>query len=354
MNVDKTPVSTSPDRTQGSPVSAAAGGFSGRAGRALLTGYILLYYGEIVFWATPQREGMDALSLVMTWIVYSLFAYVFLSVASWYRARSVWAVFLAGAVFGWFEEGIVLQTTYGSPATPFPISISFTALAWHALIGVLVGWYVVRKILCQNRPLRMAIVASMIGAVYGYWAVFWWSEPPEPMKTLLEMGRKDLVLRGFATYSFLTTGLLILCLWILNGLKSVPWQQSKTERWVLGLGTLAYFGSVTVPAAPKAIWVLPPLLGLTLLALWRNRRMEDRADALLAFTGRAGMGSYLALFCIPLVATSIYYLALVTGAQWRSNLVIFYVTSGVGGALWIASVCALLFGSPARNTPDKS
>src|SRR5690606_17482277 len=119
-------------------------------------------------------------------------AYYFLCVASFFRARSVWAVFLAGAVFGWFEEGIFLQTTYGQDGLELPVTIAWTALAWHALFDVLVGWYLVRRVLASDRPLRVAALASAIGLVYGLWAVFWWNEPPEPMERLLISDRKDL------------------------------------------------------------------------------------------------------------------------------------------------------------------
>ncbi|MBI2299310.1 MAG: hypothetical protein HYU66_10285, partial [Armatimonadetes bacterium] len=94
----------------------------------LCTGYVFVYYGEFVFWATPDREGMDAAGLIATWLLYSIMAYPFLCVVRSFKVRDPWAVFLAGAFYGWFEEGIIVQTTYGSPDTPFPMSISFTGL----------------------------------------------------------------------------------------------------------------------------------------------------------------------------------------------------------------------------------
>jgi len=80
----------------------------------LTTGYIIVYYGELVFRATPEREGMTVGSIIITWLAYSVMAYVF----------------LAGAFYGWCEEGIVVQTMYGTADGPFPLSISFTRLAW--------------------------------------------------------------------------------------------------------------------------------------------------------------------------------------------------------------------------------
>jgi len=66
----------------------------------LTTGYIIVYYGELVFWATPEREGMTVGNIVITWLAYSVMAYVFLCVVSVFKVRNVWAVFLAGAFYG--------------------------------------------------------------------------------------------------------------------------------------------------------------------------------------------------------------------------------------------------------------
>lgn len=113
------------------------GAFFQRMAIALCSGYIIVYFGEFVFWATPDREGMDLGGMLAVWGLYSVMAYPFLCVVSYFRVRDAWAMFLAGAFYGWFEEGVVVQTTYGTPDTPFPMSISFTALAWHAPIDII-------------------------------------------------------------------------------------------------------------------------------------------------------------------------------------------------------------------------
>jgi hypothetical protein len=287
---------------------------------------------------------MSVFELFLTWLVYSVFAYVFLCVVSFFRVRGLWAVFLAGACFGWFEEGIILQTTYGSPDTPFPMSISFTGLAWHALIGVLVGWYLTRIALTRNRPAQAALFFSAIGAFYGLWAIFWWTEPPEQMRLLLAAERKDLILLHFATYSVIATVALALSHWRFDHTCRRGFEPSRGEYWFLVLATLAYFCLVTVPAAPKALWVMPPLLGVTFWALSRNRRTENRPDAIVDLQAEAGVSkwSYLSMFCIPLVAITIYFFALATDAMLRTNMPIFYLSSALGLLLWLASVIMLL------------
>lgn len=312
--------------------------FLRRMALALCGGYLIVYYGEPVFWATPDPEGMNLGGIVATWFLYSLMAYPFLCVVSQFRVRGPWAVFLAGAFYGWFEEGVIVQTTYGSVDTPFPMSISFTALAWHAPIGVWIGWYLVRLVLAQNQPRKTSALAAGIGLFYGLWAIFWWNEAPPAMQALLDAGRKDLMLVHFALYPFGTTALLVLSHRLFTRLSAAGFRPSRTELWLVGAAGLLYFAFVTVPAAPKALWVLPPLLGLTFWGLQNNRRVERRPDAVMAFSEPVKLRNYLALFAIPLVACAVYFVALVSDLRWSTNLVFYHVATPLGALAWLFSV----------------
>jgi hypothetical protein len=306
----------------------------------LMSGYIIVYYGELVFWATPEREGMTVGGIAVTWLVYSLFAYVFLCVVSVFKVRNPWAIFLAGAFYGWFEEGIVVQTMYGTQDGPFPMSLAFTGLAWHALIGIFTGWYLVRKVLAENRVLKTIGLVSMIGLFYGLWAISWLKEPPPPMKLLLDAGQKNVLLSHFAIYTFSTTAFLVLIHWLYNRVMPFAFKPSKLELWILGTVTCLYFIFVTIPAAPKAIWVLPPLMAITFWALNKNRLNESQEDAIAAFQSEVQPLNYIALALIPLIATGVYFLALETGTALRTNQFVYYYFSAIGVLFWISSIFA--------------
>lgn len=312
--------------------------FFQRVAVALCSGYIIAYYAEFVFWATPDRDGLDAGGILAVWLMYSVFAYPFLCVASLFKVRAPWAVFLAGAFYGWFEEGIVVQTMYGTPSSPFPASISFTGLAWHALIGVGIGWYLLRRVLVQNNHRKTLALACAIGVFYGGWAIFWWNEPPPPMKALLDAGRKDVLFVHFAQFAFGTTVPLILAHWCYHRVGLTEFKPSKVELWVLGVLTVLYYALITVPAAPKALWVLPSLMGATFWALSKNRRGETRSDAIVAFPEKVNPLNYLLLFTIPLVATAIYFVALATDARLPTNILIYAIITPLGAVLWLLSV----------------
>lgn len=150
-----------------------------------------------------------------------------------------------------------MQTMYGSPDGPFPMSVPFTGLAWHALLGVFIGWYLVRKVLSQDRPLKTLCLASAIGLFYGAWAIWWWIEPPESMRFLLEARQVDILLVHFPIYSFLTAAVLVVAHWTFNRMLPFTFRPRKVELWILGVIALLYYAFITVPAAPRALWVLP-------------------------------------------------------------------------------------------------
>ncbi|MAT69917.1 MAG: hypothetical protein CMJ58_10390 [Planctomycetaceae bacterium] len=316
--------------------------FAKRIYAAGLTGYVFLYFGEILFWATPEREGMDVGGLALTWVVYSLFGYVFLCLISCFRARCFWAVYLTGALYGWFEEGIVLQTTYGTPDLPLPVTIPWTALAWHALIDVGAGWYGLRAALATGRASRVAAAAIAIGLFYGAWAIFWWTEPPAPMDELLQSGAKDVLLIRFLLFSCATTVVLAAALWLNNRLMPFDFRPGRWELATLAAATLVYFALVTVRVAPVALWLMPALLAATVAPLAMNRRREPRPTAFVALQADVPLSAYLPLLLIPLTASVVYFLALAAELRVHTNLTVLAASVLVSVVLWIVSGAVLI------------
>ena len=63
------------------------------------TGYIFVYFSEHLFWSRIHpgdsfKDWFDA------WMIYSLMAFVFLVLVTYFRVKNIWALFLAGAAFG--------------------------------------------------------------------------------------------------------------------------------------------------------------------------------------------------------------------------------------------------------------
>ncbi|MBI5353521.1 MAG: hypothetical protein HZB50_12845 [Chloroflexi bacterium] len=285
----------------------------------LSTGYIFVYFSEHLFWARVRPE--DTLGEWMgAWIAYSLMAFVFLHLVMHFKVANLWALFLAGAAFGWMAEGMVVQTTYEM----LPLSISFTGLAWHALITVWIGWYAIRQRLSTPASLRTLKLATAIGAGYGLWAITWWLEPDGGKSTLGE----------FSTFVLTTSVLVIIAYWLAN------WSASELftpNRWVTGIIYslfILYFVFIAVPATPAAIIILPVLLGLVYLGLRKNKQVEQGDSLLVTLTSRAHPLSYLSMLAMPVTAILVYTLALTLNLQWHTNWILYLITTPLGFILF--------------------
>jgi len=285
----------------------------------LSTGYIFVFFSEHIFWARIRPDDSFG-NWVSTWIAYSLMAFVFLHLVTHFKVANRWALFLTGATFGWLAEGIVVQTTYES----LPFSISFTGLAWHALITVWIGWYALRQRLSDPASLPTLKLAATIGAGYGLWAICWWLEPDGGVATLGE----------FSTFVLTTSILVIIAFWLAN------WSASEAfapNRWATGMIYslfILYFIFIAVPAVPVAILILPVLFALIYFGLRKNKQIEQHDSLLVTLTNRASPLNYLSLFAMPLTAIAVYAAALTLNLQWQSNWILYLITMPLGFILF--------------------
>lgn len=261
----------------------------------LANGYLLMYYSELMFWSRPRSE--DTLpNWLITWLVYSLLGVVMLGAVDHFRVRSIWALFLCGSLFGWLTEGVVVQTMY----EVFPLQISWTGLAWHALVSVLLGWYGLRRMLLDNRPWRTLLAACGLGLFWGVWSIFWWVEAPAQVASV----------QDFAIFVSISTLLLafsyVLCNW---ATRSTP---HGIPNWTVLL-SLAFLALIfilgVVPGLPWTVLVLPPLMAGLYFTLQHNQRCERGPTLLTAVSGPILPSQYLILLVTPLVAIAFYFAA---------------------------------------------
>lgn len=283
------------------------------------TGFIFFYFSELLFWARP-RPGDSPGGWLATWIAYSALAFFFLVIVNHFRVRSIWAVFLAGAAFGWLGEGLVVQTAYEQ----LPLSISFTGLAWHALITVWIGWYAVRKSLHSPDSLAVLKVCALIGLGYGLWAISWWGEPDGGVSTIQE----------FAAFSIIATILAIFAYRFSDWGSAEKFNPNHWSIMIMGGLALLYFLFVTIPAQPLAALILPVLLGLVYLGLRWNRQSEPEGSLLYPSDSNVPPWKYTSIMAIPVCAVAIYGLAMVLDLQWRTNMVLYLVTTPAGFILF--------------------
>ena len=298
----------------------------------LSTGYIFVYFSEHLFWARVRPD--DTLGgWLGTWVAYSLLAYLFLCVVSFFRVKNIWSLFLAGAMFGWLAEGVIVQTTYEL----LPLSISFTGLAWHALITVWIGWYALRKSLLASASFSTLNLSAIIGVCYGLWGIAWWLEPDGGVSSIIE----------FAGFSFVTTILVILAYKLADWSSNEPFIPNHwITIFVSGLFGL-YFLFVAVPTFPLALAILPILLGLVHWGLRRNRSMNVDSSMINTLTGYIPVWKYFSLLALPVTGAIVYALALSFHLQWRTNWVLYLITTPLGFILFGVSLYKSWRGKPA-------
>jgi hypothetical protein len=303
----------------------------------LSTGYILMFYSELLFWSRYKPEADSVGGYLMTWALYSVTSFAFITAVNLFKARSIWALFLCGALYGWLTEGVIVQTMYNYEA--FPFYISWTGLAWHALISVLVGFYCVRKVLLERRPFKIVCLAGAIGLFWGFWAVCWWVEEPGTSPGLL----------GFAVFAFSSSLPLIACYWICERLSDNSFSYRKWELYAVILLFVSYFLFLTLPAAPVAALVLPPLLLLLYLSLRKNRRVETRTNILESLVGSVRLRNYLYLWFAPLIAVLVYGILEVLGVKARTNIFVAIITTPTGAILFVLSMVMIFKTKPQNN-----
>jgi hypothetical protein len=306
----------------------------------LATGYILFFYSERMFWSffRPADKPFD---LVLTWIVYSLMAWVFLLLVRTLRIASFPALFLAGAVYGWLAEGIVVDTMYGSKDNPFPASISFTGLAWHALISVGVGWFWQGRLLSAGNLKHIALFSAAVGLGWGLWAGWWPAE----------LGRQNTSLPAFSAHTVAAFVPFFLA-WILLGCSRPEWfRPAKFELPILTAFVALFFLTVRIPATPRSALILPPLLLACAYCLRRNQKQEQRPDLVEAFLGKIPFQSCLPLLLMPATAIAVYSPVPIWGLTLPTNWVLYAVSMPLGFLVLLYSFWNLLRRRPRPRYP---
>ena len=302
--------------------------FLRRLGFVGLTALTLMIYSEHLFWARPGA-WVTIRELAPTFLAYAITTYVFLAAIAWFRVRSLPALFLAATIYGWFLEGVVVQTMYDD----FPLNLSFTGLAWHALISVLLGWVVVPACLSGGPIRRTVAVAAGIGAGYGLWSLWWWTiEPPAAPPP------------AFAAYSLGLTFALMISYGLAPRLGLKAFRPSRLEIGGLLALAAAWYAIVTLPTQPISMIVLPPLVGLVLIGLAANRRGERRPDQIQTMLARRPPGArdLIALLALPATAAGVYVLATWMKIEPPTGIVLYLITVPLGFSALVGALVKTL------------
>ena len=267
---------------------------------ALAVGAVSWAWSEVGFWA-HFRVDDNPVVWVLTWLLYSLVAYLVLRVLRWHPATGLAPLFVVGALYGWLVEGTVANTVY----LALPVSIVWTALAWHALLTVVVGWYAVPRAL-QRGGLRAVLWCAAVGFAWGCWGIGWWGAPPDKEQVAATSHPVS-----YAVFVTLVTAVAALGYGLQHACH--PGDADLATRWPLrvAVGLLLLWAIpvvvVPLPWAPLVLSLLL-LLGLATLRRFPSGSNESGGEVL-GWRFGVPWPRLIPIAAIPLVAVATYLAA---------------------------------------------
>jgi hypothetical protein len=275
---------------------------------------------ESIFWAQPEQAYGDPLGLLATFVAYGVVVVAVVGLLE-RVAPSTWlGVFVGGAVLGWIVEGIVVTTTYEA----LPLSISFTALAWHALISVAWAWVLLpRWLTWRVRGLARMIVC---GGLWGAWGAWQAADSGEQASVA-----------SFAWYAGVAGAVLAACL--------VGWLRWRSGRLVgyvalvVALGLIGVVAVIRLVQIPWAALVLGPLLTI---AVWTMRRLPREASIVISEPAPTTTAVVAGIGMMVITAIGAYALTRGTAVIDGYGPAVYIVTTGagfvlLGRAVWLAA-----------------
>jgi len=259
-----------------------------------------------------------------------------LAVAGWQ------SIVLAGAVYGFVTEGVLTPVMYG--AFPFdPFALSYTSLAWHALVTVCFGLIGLHHLLVRARVLTACAGVAAFGVFWGAWAVTLAlpDGPTEPSEGIAAFTGEVPVDR-FALYTAAVTAVVALGHLALGRVVHaedlVPGR--RLTRVVLMLGALYFAVAIS--------WVVPWSLPVLLAMLWVCRAGLRRAAAVAApaesvlvrLAERVPLTRLPVLLLLPAAAVATY--AAIGGAHLSEAVTRGLFLDAVVGLQWLAGWVALV------------
>jgi hypothetical protein len=236
----------------------------------LLVSCLLTAFSEAFYW---YPGGTDYPVRVLFYLIPTA---AFLWTLNRYRAAGWTGLILIGAVYGFVTEGVLTTVLYGG--FPFdPFAISYTSLAWHDLVSVGFGLFVLHRLLASGRVLPAVLAVGAFGMLWGLWATGLQipdgaSDDSEGIP--LFMGQVSVTL--FAVYTVAVTLVVGVCHALLGRVVGtddlVPGRRPGGVVLVVGV---AFFAVLIVPLVPWAPVVLGMLLWLCHRGLsgeWRFRQ----------------------------------------------------------------------------------
>ncbi len=265
---------------------------------------------------------------------YTLFTYPMLMALSYFNVRTLSGLFLAGALFGWATEGLTIPVIYQD----MPVSFVFPSIGWHALIDVLVGWYLVRLGMRRLGPFGNGVMFIALGIAWGFWATWFWGAGE---------GMAPLTPNDFVLLAVVSSGFWLLGMGLSNRFGAMAFKASRWEVAFIIVVALGLSGMVAYPYLPLSLAIVP-LVGLSILAMWRGRTFGGGQTVLQRLAEKPVPNwTYLLALLTPMSAIPTYFWAFEAKIQVPTEAIVLTLLAvGVG---WFAVAIVAPFVARSKN-----
>lgn len=309
------------------------------------TGLILLFFSEFLFLnegpvttvvghLEQGRAGHLVAALAEFVAFYVLFAYVLLAGLQWCQVRTLTDLLLLGALVGWAIEGIVIPLVYEA----VPLSLLWPSVGWHALVDVMLGWYLLRRLLRRARWGTALLAFAGLGLAWGAWATWLWIDPdgPPPLEPT-----------AFAAYAATTSLLWIGGLVLLDHAGTTAF---RVHRWEARLWLVVCGAGALLMAASAWPWSLAiiPAVWLTIRALRRPTGGEAR-ELVTDLADPPPWPVYLTTIATPVTAAGTYAVLHAAGRGVPSTDVVLVLV--LVGGLWLIAAWRRALPRRATSVP---
>ncbi len=301
------------------------------------TALLLMFFSEYFFLnegpvrrilasLSGEFDPMDFLELAM---YYCLFAYVFLIVMDRFSVSTIAALVLAGSIYGWAAEAMAVPIAYESP----PISWFWTSVSWHALVDVIIGWYLIRLAMRHLSAPKLIGVFIVTGLGWAVWATWFWGDTEAGALAPLSPAQ-------FWGYVAATGAIWIGGMVLADRGAMHSFQTSWLEIGLVGLISTGLLGITGLAFLPLSLGLLV-LIGLAFAALTSARKASN---------GRSGFfdrlkqppprSSYLLAITMPLAAGLGYWGIIASGITFGiADIILVLLFAGVFIFIWAMWRC---------------
>jgi hypothetical protein len=224
--------------------------------------------------------------------------------------RGLHQVVLAGVIFGWTVEGVIVYVLH--EAGPFDLVFPAMFAGWHGLLSFVGLFYLVRRWLLQRRIAQLAAAAAGYGTVWGTWAITSWLPNSDDMVADSAVGGGSPASPAeFAVLAVLFVAALGVAHLILDRVWPHNWRPGPLAGWlILGVtGVYAALAFLAIPWAPLR-WVA--LVAVPVAGLVRSGGGTG-PNLYAAMQGRVHARDLVALVPIAVIAAGVY------AAAWAAD-----------------------------------